>query len=151
MLHLLSDLPMGSQHVGCLQRSHISIQHSSFIRRKTSSRVEGKHHYHNLHHSLEYKTLSNMYFARRVVGCARHRGSSRRQWQFPFSRATSLEDGLSLKIKILHIHLFSIATRFLWNNALVEYIDNWTRSYRLVIIYRNRPKLIFNGSVIKYF
>ena len=30
----------------------------------------------------------------------------------------------SLKIKIWDIHLYFIATKYLWNNALVEYIDN---------------------------
>ena len=27
---------------------------------------------------------------------------------------------------IMHVHF--IATKYLWNNALVEYIDNWTQS-----------------------
>ena len=35
-----------------------------------------------------------------------------------------LKDGLSLKIKNLDFHLYFIATKYLWNNALVEYIDN---------------------------
>jgi len=34
------------------------------------------------------------------------------------------KDGLSLKIKILHIHLYFIATPYLYNYALVEDIDN---------------------------
>ena len=55
------------------------------------------------------------------------------------------KDGLSLKIKNLDIHLYSIATKYLWNNALVEYIDNWTQSYSLVIIYRNRQKYYLTG------
>jgi len=44
-------------------------------------------------------------------------------------------DGLSLKIKKLHIQLYFIATQYLWNYALVEDIDNWTPSYMLIIIY----------------
>ena len=42
--------------------------------------------------------------------------------------------------KKIHIHLYCIATKYLWNNALVEYIDNWTCSYSLIIIYRNNSK-----------
>ena len=34
------------------------------------------------------------------------------------------KDGLSLKIKKIPIHLYLIATKYLYNNALVEYIDN---------------------------
>jgi len=41
------------------------------------------------------------------------------------------KDGLSVKIKILHIHLYLIATKCLWINAFVEDRDNWTQSYRL--------------------
>jgi len=52
------------------------------------------------------------------------------------------KDGLSLKIKILHIHLYFIATPYLYNYALVEDIDNWTRSYILIIIYWNRKNNI---------
>ena len=58
------------------------------------------------------------------------------------------KDGL--KIKNLHIHLYFIATQYLWNYALLEdidnwtrsyiLIDNWTRSYILIIIYWNRQK-----------
>ena len=50
------------------------------------------------------------------------------------------KDGLSLKIKNLHIHLYFIATQYLWKYALVDDIDNWTRSYILIIIYWNCPK-----------
>ena len=53
-------------------------------------------------------------------------------------------------IKYKYIHLYFIATKYLWNYALVEYIDNWTRSYSLVIIYQKRPKIIFNGWVLKW-
>jgi len=35
-----------------------------------------------------------------------------------------LKYGHSLKIKILHIHLYFIATQFLCNYALIEDIDN---------------------------
>ena len=52
----------------------------------------------------------------------------------------SIKDGLSLKIKNVHIHLYFTATQYLWNYALVEDIDNWTRSYILIIIYWNRQK-----------
>ena len=60
-----------------------------------------------------------------------------------------IKGGHSLKVKSLHIHLYLIATKYLWDNALVECLDNWTRSYSLVVIYRNCEKQIFNGSVIK--
>ena len=63
-------------------------------------------------------------------------------------RGTYIRDGLLLKIKILHIYLYFIATEYWWNNALVEYIDNWTQSYSQIIIYRNHQKIIFNGWVI---
>ena len=36
--------------------------------------------------------------------------------------------GLSLKIKKLRIYLYFIAAKYLWNNAIVEYIDSWIRS-----------------------
>ena len=42
--------------------------------------------------------------------------------------SNSIKDGLSLKIKKLHIHLYFIATQYLWKYALVEDIDNWTWS-----------------------
>jgi len=35
-----------------------------------------------------------------------------------------IKDGLSLKVKDLHIHLYFIATKYLQNYALVEYKDN---------------------------
>ena len=44
-----------------------------------------------------------------------------------------------LKIE-LYIHLYFIATQYLWKYALVEDIYNWTRSYILIIIYWNRQK-----------
>ena len=52
-----------------------------------------------------------------------------------------IKDGLSLKIKNVHIHLYFIAIQYLlWTYAILKDIDNWTRSYILVIIYWNRPK-----------
>ena len=38
-----------------------------------------------------------------------------------------LKDVLSLKIKKIHIHLYSIATQY-WKYAILEDIENWTRS-----------------------
>ena len=34
-----------------------------------------------------------------------------------------IKGGLSQKIKYLHIHLYFVATQYLWNYALVEDID----------------------------
>ena len=49
----------------------------------------------------------------------------------------TLKGGLSLKIKRIYIHLYFIAIEYLWNKyALVEDIDNWTRSHTLIIIYK---------------
>ena len=61
----------------------------------------------------------------------------------------TLKDVHSLKIKILHNHLYFISTEYLWNKALVEYIDIWTRSCSLVIIYRNHHKifLVLSGNL----
>jgi len=53
-----------------------------------------------------------------------------------------------LKIKKLNIHLYFIATMYFENNVLVEYVDNWTWSYCLVILYWN-CQINFNGAVIK--
>jgi len=39
----------------------------------------------------------------------------------------NLKGELLLKTKNLHIHLYFIATKYLQNNALVEYIDSWTK------------------------
>ena len=50
----------------------------------------------------------------------------------------TIKGGFSLNINNLHIHLYFIATKYLWNNAHVEYIDSYTRSYSLVNIYRYR-------------
>jgi len=36
----------------------------------------------------------------------------------------ALKDGHSLEIKKIHIHLYFIATKYLWTNALVEYRYN---------------------------
>ena len=46
-----------------------------------------------------------------------------------------IKDGLSLKMKISHIHSYFTVTKYLWNNDIVEYVDNWTRPISLVIIY----------------
>ena len=48
----------------------------------------------------------------------------------------AFKSGLSLIIKRLHIQLYFIDIKYLWNNALVEYIDNWTRFYSPVIKYK---------------
>ena len=49
-----------------------------------------------------------------------------------------------LKMKKIHMHLYFKAEQYVWNNAFVDqeynYIDNWTGSFSLVIIYRNRQK-----------
>ena len=34
-----------------------------------------------------------------------------------------------------HIHLYFIAAEYIWKYVLMEDIDNWTRSYILMIIY----------------
>ena len=39
-------------------------------------------------------------------------------------------------------NMFFIATKYLWNNAHVEYINNWTWSFSLVV-YRNRQNNFF--------
>ena len=52
--------------------------------------------------------------------------------------------------KIIHIRLYFIAATYLWNNALVEYIDR-TRSYSLVIISRNCHKSYLMGQSKKIF
>ena len=48
-----------------------------------------------------------------------------------------------------YIHLYSIATKYFWNNALVEYIDNCSCS--LVIIYQNCQKQYLTGQSLKNF
>ena len=61
VVDFLPDLPMGSQHVRCLQRSNICIQHSSFIRRKASSRIEGEHLFVvNFCFTISEKNLPNL-------------------------------------------------------------------------------------------
>ena len=40
----------------------------------------------------------------------------------------------------LHIHLYFLATQYLWKYALVADIDNWTRCYILIIMNWNRQK-----------
>ena len=57
-----------------------------------------------------------------------------------YGRTVVFKDGLSLKIKKIHIHLYFIATQYLWCYALVKDIDNLTQSYILIIIYWNRQK-----------
>jgi len=54
------------------------------------------------------------------------------QNKFANSGSLSLKGGPSLKIKTLHIRLYFIATKYLWSNDLVEYIDKWTQSYRSI-------------------
>ena len=70
--------------------------------------------------------------------------------EITFIQMMYLKGGLLLKIKNLNIHLYQyfIVTKYLWNDALVEYIDNWTQSYSLVIIYRNHKKLELSLNVI---
>ena len=50
-----------------------------------------------------------------------------------FFESCLFKDGLSLKILFLHIHLYFIAKQYFCNYAHVEDIDNWTRSYILII------------------
>ena len=61
------------------------------------------------------------------------------------SQSVSFKDRLSLKIKINNIHLYFIATQYLWNYALVEDIDNWTPNNQKL----KSSKMIFN-IVLKY-
>ena len=44
------------------------------------------------------------------------------------------------------IYLYVIATYCLWNNTLMEYKDNWTRSYSLEIMYQSVNKLYLTGQ-----
>ena len=44
------------------------------------------------------------------------------------------------------IYLYVMATYCLWNNTLMEYKENWTRSYSLEIIYRSVKKLYLTGQ-----
>ena len=62
--------------------------------------------------------------------------------EITFIQMMYLKGGLLLKIKNLNIHLYQdfIVIKYLWKNTFVDYIDNWTRSYSLVIIYRNHKK-----------
>jgi len=48
---------------------------------------------------------------------------------FKFEMEVNFKDGLLLKLDKIHIHLYLIATQYLWNYALVEDLDNWTRSH----------------------
>ena len=52
------------------------------------------------------------------------------------------------KIKNIYIHLYFIATQYLWNYALVSDIDNWTWTYIVISIYWNRQNTIVNGLVL---
>mgnify|MGYP006890310421 CR=1 FL=1 len=40
----------------------------------------------------------------------------------------------------VHIHMYFIATQYLWMYGVVEDEDNWTQSFILIIIYWNRQK-----------
>jgi len=69
----------------------------------------------------------------------------RLKWIFIIERKSIVygcffKGGLSLKTKNWHIDLYFITTKYLWNNALVEYLDNWIESNSLIIIYQNRQK-----------
>ena len=66
--------------------------------------------------------------------------TSMRNVSSAFKRYVVFKGGLLLKNKNKNIHLYFIATKYLWNNAIVEYIDNWARSYSIVIIYQKRQK-----------
>jgi len=52
----------------------------------------------------------------------------------PFNSQFECQEFFTLKIKSLHIHLYFIATQYLWHYALVQDIDNWTRSYTEIVI-----------------
>ena len=47
----------------------------------------------------------------------------------------------------LHIHLYFLATQYLWKYALVEDRDNWTRCYILIIMNWNRQNNINRVSL----
>ena len=55
--------------------------------------------------------------------------------QLSFSETTLLKMDLRSKYIFLHIHPYFIATQHVLYYALVEDIDNWTRSYILIIIH----------------
>ena len=38
------------------------------------------------------------------------------------------KDRFLLKIKTLRIYLYFMGTKYLWSNALVQYIDYWTQA-----------------------
>ena len=50
------------------------------------------------------------------------------------------------KRKKQHICLYLIATKYLKNNAPVEYMDSWTWTYSLVIIYWKYQKQYLTGQ-----
>ena len=64
---------------------------------------------------------------------------------FCWSRIGLFKGGLSLKNTNKLIHLYFIVTKYWWNNDLVEDIDNWTRSYTLVL-YTNIDLKLRNKS-----
>ena len=53
----------------------------------------------------------------------------------------------------LHIYLYFIATKYLFNNDLVEYINNSAQPNSLVhvLIYQNCPKKKLSGQSLKTF
>ena len=50
-----------------------------------------------------------------------------------------------------YIHLYFIVKMYLWNSALVEYLDNWTLSYRLVNLYPNHQKIKSRETLCVFF
>ena len=58
-------------------------------------------------------------------------------WVEPLFQSEIVKGGFILKIKQFFFYLYFIATQYLWSNALLVYMDNWTQSFSLVIIYWN--------------
>ena len=54
----------------------------------------------------------------------------------------------SCQVKNLPIHLYFIATNNLQDNALVEFIDNWTLSYSLRNNIEKPSKIIFKRFLV---
>ena len=65
--------------------------------------------------------MSNLSLKQTITKCSP--GSQMLAFSFLFFSFT-FKSGLSLKIEKIHIHLYLIAAKYLWNNAFVEYIDN---------------------------
>jgi len=60
---------------------------------------------------------------------------------------TYVKDGISLKIKILHMQLYFIATQYLWRYALVEDIDVvWCFRIYIQICLQVKHKFFFSDS-----